>query len=202
MEAVEVVRIVRRGALYLAESLSDYWPPSGENDLPERNISLHMAQAFAEQGFRCYGEVNPCDRTDERLDLLAFQPAGKTVVVIECKKLHQPERLEDMLRDAERILAFRPQDRYSPELTSASRFGVLAASTWNDKAAAWWAATDGIWDAGEARWGAYLKNRPGLSTMMNDKALFGSVIVQGFDGQKHTDPFHYILYCVFPVQPA
>lgn len=201
MDERGIVRIVRRGVLYLAESLWDYWPASGENDIPERNISVHAARAFAEQGFRCYAEVNPRDRTDRRLDLLAFDPDREVLAILESKKLHVPEQLEGMLKDAERIIEFQPHGRESDQVGRAARFGILVATTWKDEAAAWWAATDGSWDAGEARWNGYPKERGDLSRRMND-ALFGSIIVRGYDGQKSSEPFHYILYCVFRAGPA
>ena len=124
MDESEVVRIVRRGAQYLAENLWDYWPASGENDVPERNISVNVARAFGERGFRCYAEVNPRDRTDSRLDLLAFRPDREVLVVLESKKLHVAEQLDGMLKDAERIIEFQPQGRDSDQVGRAARFGV------------------------------------------------------------------------------
>jgi hypothetical protein len=202
MDQRDVARIVRRGALYLAESLWEYWPASGNNDIPERNVSLHLARAFAERGFLCYGEANPRDRTDARLDLLALHESRDVLAMVESKRLYEPEHVEAMLGDAERIRTFRPQEHEDDRVGKAARFGVLAATTWSDEAAAWWAATDeSTWPAGQARWAGFLEKRPELSRVL-ETALFGSVVVQGYDGQASTDPFHYVLYCVFRANPG
>ncbi len=196
MDEHDVARIVRCGGLYLAEALWEYWPPSGRNEIPERNVSLHLARAFAERGFLCFAETNPRDRTDERLDLLALHESRDALVMVESKRLYSPEQVEAMLTDAERICAYRPQDREADRIGSAARFGVLVATTWNDEAAAWWAATDGSWSAGQARWDAFLNGRSALRGVL-DKALFGTVVLQGYDGQGCTAPFHHLVYCIF-----
>ncbi len=92
MNVIEIDRIVRRGAASLAESLHYYWPQTGNNEAPERNISIHLGRAFLDAGFLVYGETHSRDDVNTRLDLLAIDPSAGALVACEFKRLYSQRR--------------------------------------------------------------------------------------------------------------
>jgi len=191
LDKLDVARIVRRAGHMLAESLWEYWPSKGNNEMPERNISMQLAIAFHEKGFKCFSEAHWKQEGDHRkLDLLAVHPGSKDAVCIECKRLYSAEKCGSMLEDVERIRSFVPLDdgvQYTP------RFGVLACSTWNNNIAEWWSTSYAAPPTNKEEWN-------NLIDALGEKSHWGSVPLSSYDeAAKEKQLQHHMLYIVFPI---
>ena len=73
----KVERILRKGLYSLSDSLYQYWPVgSSQNEIPEVNISIHVAGALINAGYCVYGEYRSSDGVDTVAhDLYAFLPS-------------------------------------------------------------------------------------------------------------------------------
>ncbi len=190
-----VERIVRRGATYLGEALFNYWPAaSPKHDMLERNISMHVARAFSENGFQVYTEVPWPDSEEEkkRLDLLAIDPARGIDVRVEAKRLFDANEIAALKEDLDRMPTFR----VNAEAGSTRHFGVLVGTTWDEEIAQWWAAKDGRCLREGTHWRA-LYDHPLLKS-----AWTGCCVLHAYDDGTEiarTD-FHYLLYGVFEIE--
>jgi hypothetical protein len=138
MRGIEIERLVRRGAMSMADSLHFYWPSIGRNDIPERNISAHLAHVLLANDFFVYAEAHTHDSANVHLDLLALHPSKETLIAGEFKRLYSKEKALAMVSDLERLRAWRlSQDRGHSQLRTPHRFGLLAATTWNRAYADW-----------------------------------------------------------------
>lgn len=188
-DAYAVARILRRAGHFLAESLWEYWPCNGENnEIPERNVSLHFGAAFHQAGYRIYGEVHTKGSTSQRLDFLAVEPNQGVMVVAECKKLYSAEKCGELVEDAARLGNFIPLD----DRPWQASFGVLAATTWDDPIAHWW-STMGAEPPGRGH-----RNWQELRSLL-PKAHWGSVMLNAPDEGQRAAALrrHYLLYVVF-----
>jgi len=195
---IDIERIVRRGAASLAESVHFYWPSAKlQNEIPERNITLHLAHAFLSEGFLTYGEAHPDGSADSFLDLLALQPHQKVVVACEFKRLYGDERYaQAVVNDAQKVLAFKMQQSPAlrhPELEVTHGFGLLAAITWLENYARWFTTQeDAPTDPTRGAFGQLHAALPS-ETIWNAYALS-----DGRDeaGKRRT---HWLVYALFPL---
>jgi hypothetical protein len=184
-----VARLVRRAANLMAESLWEYWPSNGKNEIPERNVTLHLGLALQQAGYRLYAEAHAKDATDLRVDLLAFNPEHKVTVVAECKRLYSPQKCAEMAEDLERLRSFIPREAY----LGSKSFGVLAATTWQDDIVKWWSTADA---APPTEHPAWKKLHDGMKAA---RAHRGSVVLQTYEENSALSDhrFHHFLYAVF-----
>lgn len=205
MDATQIERLIRRGGMYFAESLWEYWPSERTNELPERNISLHLARSFGEAGFASFAEVHTREKTDQRIDFLTYNPQLNTLLLAESKRLYSKAQLRSLLEDTQRILDFRPLETVSDAIAKAQRYGALLATTWDRHIATWW-ATDSVnnsdnekgWPAGAEVFDNFVVEKPALKNLLTN-ASWGSLELQGFDQYQTTDcKHHYLLYAIFP----
>ncbi len=190
MDSRNIERIVRHAGLLMSESLWDYWPSEGDNDIPERNISLYLAIAFHEKGFKCFAEGNWNDSTDKRIDFLAVNPETGIAVCGEFKKLYSAEKCQSMLDDFNRIQSFVPLEhcgKYKP------KFGILAATTFKPNIVKWWSTSDGENPSDHESWKLLYKH-------MKD-AYWGSVPLNSYDEDTKLESTekHYLLYAIFEI---
>lgn len=182
---------IRRAGASLADSLLEYWPSVGKNEMCEKNAVLHLGHALLKEGFYVYGECHSNGNTDERLDLLALNLKESAQVMVEAKRLYSVEKVGDVIQDVDRLAAFRLTGK---DLNNAlkDRFCVLIATTWDEKYVQWWSSMDGEQPSEHENWSVLNTHRA-----LND-ALWGSMVLQGYSTeQKCTDKFQYLLYCVF-----
>lgn len=130
-------QVLQQAAHSISASLKFYWPQTGNNDVPERVISLHLASALMRPGFLVYGEAHRNGTSDERYDLLALDPVAGTLLVSEHKRLYNAPQARSMANDVDRILKFSLQDWHDATVPFDHRFGVVAATTWREDYAAW-----------------------------------------------------------------
>jgi hypothetical protein len=198
MQSLDIERFVRRGAASLAESLHFYWPSTGRNEIPERNISLHVAHAFIDASFLCYGEAHTNDKTNLHVDLLAVHPAAGVFVAGEFKRLYDGAQARAMVEDAARLQQFKMQQRSQlrhPGLQIARQFGLLAATTWDEKYARWFTTTAG--KALDPTGGAFdqlLKMLPQKDTIWNAHTL-----INYHDADADRDRTQWLVYALFPL---
>ena len=190
MNCRDLERIVRHAGHLMAESLWEYWPTAKDNDLPEINISLHLAIALHENGFNCFADGNWKNSTDKRLDFLAINPETGIAICGEFKKLFSAEQCESMTEDLERIKSFVPLDhcrKYKP------KFGILAATTFKPSIVKWWSTKDGGTPTNHEIWNK-------LSKELHN-AYWGSIPLSTYDEDtklKNTE-MHHLLYSVFEI---
>jgi hypothetical protein len=128
--------IVRRGFSHLAESIYWYWPARGNNEIAERNQTLHAGRAFAEAGFVVSAECS--NGEGGHLDMLALHIERRTLVTAEAKRLYSPMGAKGLATDFDRQLRFDLFSEFStPEVDV--RYRVLLATTWNGEVRKWWA---------------------------------------------------------------
>lgn len=137
--------IVQQGLRSLRKCLWDnslcYWPQEGEeNGLPERNLSVHVARSFLEDGWLVFAEASFPGRTDRRIDLLALKEG--ILVATECKQLDSPDRAAELARDLEELRDFRLTTAWDTDKwqapTISTRFGLLLVNTWSPAIKKWW----------------------------------------------------------------
>lgn len=141
-------------------ALFHYWPTTNESEMSERNLTLHVAGSLGRAGFHCYSECRwAASRRAEggdgnqrsRLDMLAWQPKRRTLLLVEAKRLHGVGGVRSIVTDVRRILSFRPRAR----LGAWHQYGVILASTWSPKIASWWTHThtkEDPWFKGTLAW--------------------------------------------------
>lgn len=112
----------------------------------------------------------------------------------ECKRLYSAAQCDAMTADLHRVLQFQPRDE---EIADFQRFGMLAATTWDDRIARWWSSRDTENPTSHDHWGK-MRAHPALQT-----AHWGSVVLLGYEAKRPAEsPFHYLLYTVFEMKPA
>lgn len=185
-----IERLIRRGGGHLAEALYAYWPAEGNNEIAERNLSLHLGRAFSDGGYQIYGEVHSEASTDRRYDLLAYEPAADVMVVGEFKRLYSSEQAQRIVDDLDRIRAFRPRKTPHP----VTLFGLVAATTWSDEYAEWWSVTEapGAAPSDADCWQALYRFGAAVP-----EAIWGSTVLAGYDPE--ISKFHYMVYLLFPL---
>lgn len=191
-ELRRIERAVRHGAFYMSESLADYWPTNGNNELSERNISLHLSHSFAERGFRLYAEAHPDEGVNRRIDMLALDIERRVSVACEFKRLYSTGKLEEVLNDVQRLLEYRPRGACG----DFKRYGLIAASTWHDGYAKWWSTMDGARPTEHDCW-RRMEDHPLLN---QTRYLFGSYVLRGYTPERSYDAsWHYLLYGIFEI---
>lgn len=135
MKTEQIERIVNRGLDSLRNSLDVYWPAINENDMTERNLSIHVAHSFIQSNWGVYGEASFPKSADKRLDLLALHEETNTFVAAESKILPDGNRAMGLATDVERIKTFKPiTDYFEPK----AGFGLFLAATWSEEIKEWW----------------------------------------------------------------
>jgi hypothetical protein len=138
MTISSVDRIVKKGIKSLKTSLWEYWPAARQNEIAERNVSIHIAHQFIRSGWKVSAESSFPYEANKKVDLLAIQIEKKAFVVCECKLLHDSDKAASLVKDGKRVLAFKLSDEHYPAPLISQRFGLLLALTWNPKVAKWW----------------------------------------------------------------
>lgn len=191
MDTAHIERITRRGAHTLRDALWEFWPGYEKNEMAERNLTVHVAHAFMQEGFVSYQEVPLQSGTKEHLDLMLWHPQRRILVACEAKRFYSVGKATEIQADVERLLRFAPQDLESPKKT----YGMILACTWRKDYAHWWSSDDSVPPSKHERW-KELGAHPAL-----DDAHWGSVVLQGFDDASASDEeFQYLPYCVFPLK--
>ena len=187
----DIERVVRRGGWYIAEALFDYWPTVGDNEVLERNQSIHLARAFSERAFNVYTEAHTRGSVKIHLDFLALDPVHGIQVRSECKRLHNADQADLIRADVDRVVDF---ELLNSHLEYPCKYGLISATTWNQKIAEWWSSSNGAEPSASPFWDA-LGNHPALKD-----AVWGSVALCGYISRRSKNaPFHYFLYCIFPI---
>jgi hypothetical protein len=193
MDPAAIESLVRQGASYLAAALWEYWPVNGNNEVGERNISLHVGRSLSDAGFHCYAEAHSGQSTSQRIDLVAYHPSASTILVGESKRLYSMEKLTEMLNDVERVLSFEP---VAPLARPKRSFGLLMATTWDPNVASWWSSADGDWPGADALCDSFGWKNPQHKRAW-ERGRFGSVVLRGYvAGLPSNQKFHHFLYCI------
>lgn len=193
MRIKDVEYVIRTGAFYLSNALQEYWPAVGNNEIAERNITIHLSRSLAESNFFCYAETPSGHATDNRIDLLALNPVNNVLLAVECKRLFSVERLQEILDDIKKLDNYEP---FTKDLMFGvkQRYNIIIATTWNQKYAEWWSTSNGVNPTSNIIWDDISNN----SLIKNAK--WGSFVVTGFqDDKEKNGNFHYLLYCIIPV---
>lgn len=138
MTISSIDRIVKKGIKSLKTSLWEYWPAAGQNEIAERNVSIHIAHQFIQSRWRVSAEASFPYKANRRVDLLAIQIGRKAFVVGESKLLHDSTKAGSLAKDGNRIMNFRLSDEHGWRPPISQRFGLLLALTWNPEVAKWW----------------------------------------------------------------
>jgi hypothetical protein len=138
MTISSIDRIVKKGIKSLKNSLWEYWPAAGQNEIAERNVSIHIAHQLIRSGWKVSAESSFPHKANRRVDLLAIQIEKKAFVVCESKLLHDSTKAASLAKDGKRILTFHLSDEHESPPPISYRFGLLLALTWNPKVAKWW----------------------------------------------------------------
>lgn len=199
MRLSTIEMIVQACADSLNDALVHYWPTTDETEMSERNLTLHFARVLAGAGFCCYAECRWAAQASassldarSRLDMLAWQPRRRTLLLVESKRLHNVDGVHSIVRDIGRIFRFRPQGQLGA--LARHRFGVVLASTWNPKIASWWKSTGrDPWPKGTSAWGALPRDeRRRVEGGCCDAVSLETASV-------HPGRAHSLLYSVFPL---
>lgn len=138
MTISSIDRIVKKGIKSLKNSLWEYWPAAGQNEIAERNVSIHIAHQFIRSRWKVSAEASFPYKANRRVDLLAIQIGKKAFVVGESKLLHDSTKAASLAKDGKRIMTFRLSNEHDWPPPISQRFGLLLALTWNPKVAKWW----------------------------------------------------------------
>jgi hypothetical protein len=199
MRPIDIERIIRRGASSLAESLQFYWPSSTpENEVLERNISVHLAHAFLTSGFFAYTEAHTKGRKDRFIDLLVVEPRAKLSLVGEFKRLYRHQEARKMVKDLDRLLAFEMQigsRLRHPGLEIERHFGVLAAMTWIPEHAQWFTTTAP--DADDPTGGALNQL---ARVLPRDQTIWNAYTLKNYHhAEANRIRSHWLVYAIFPL---
>lgn len=156
MEIATLIEIVEEAGASLSRSVRRYWPVNGRNEVGERNQTMHLAGAFLRREWHCWAEAHSDQATDRRHDLMAWHEPTRTLCMVEAKRLYSSEGVAAIAADVQRIASFCPiMHDGSSGLTPERCFGLIMATTWAPKIAAWWQSKAGgvdPWVAGTAAW--------------------------------------------------
>ena len=193
MDARYIERIVRHAGYMLAESLWDYWPTVGNNDISERNISLYLSISFHEKGFKCFAEGHWKNSTDKRIDFFAIDPNSRMAICAECKRLYSAEKCNEMVEDYYRIKSFMPLDLGGK---SFPKYGILAATTMRQEIVDWWASLGSNNKPSEDKsWDNLYKSLK--------NGYWGCVPLNSYDEETslsvNQKEKHYLLYIIFEI---
>lgn len=135
-------RLAARTAEELDLALACYYPVEGNNDLPEAMTATYLAFQLRDAGFRVFPQVQCSGRIDNHLDFAAVNPASRTVVLAEAKKLYSSEKARSLGRDWRRLQAASIVSDLRHIPAEYRRFACLLATTWNEAYREWWADPD------------------------------------------------------------
>lgn len=125
--------VVRAAASSLGKSLGSYWPTCGDQGAHERNISLHVAHAFLNEGYATFGESHGEKKGAKvRFDLVAISKSQDHIIACEFKQLWTSSEAESMKEDFHRLNEFKPLPWF-PE--GRPVIGVIAAFATQEKLA-------------------------------------------------------------------
>ena len=169
MDIQGIERIVKHGLFSLANSLDSYWPAYGDNGISERNLTAHVSKEFMNSGFDAFFEVSLNKKSKKRMDALLLCYEHKLYIATESKKLFGPGKAEEILKDIEKIKAFKFQDQ---DIDIEKRYGLILAETWEPEIDSWWTSDEdqrGL--EADERW----KNLS--SSLENLEAVVGAVTI-------------------------
>ena len=220
MELWEIERGIRRGASKLSEALYFYWPgrintdTGGWRELPEANIRTYLTYGLLETGWYPFSEVAAApEENKKRVDIMAIHPESKSVLVGELKLLGNDDAVDDLLRDASKVVNFHLKTDYNRVYSALgpaewSYFGLLAGTTWREDILVEWTLgeTDGHHQDIRSRITRSTKDAlaNGARELAERTLTMGSVLLQDwshYEMPKQTYEWHYFLYCLFCFRP-
>lgn len=192
----DIEALLVQGAASLKESLTLYWPSCGKNDVPEVNISIHLGSVLAANGFLLFADVHDLDNANVRLDLLALRRTAETLVLAEFKRLWNPETARAMANDLARLRAWRfAASRAQQDFRVTHRFGVLAATTWDQRYVDWF--SNPARTATDPSGGGLASIAAGISS---EDARWGSTLILKDAPVENRGPTdEWLVYVVFPL---
>jgi len=196
MNSDDVVDLLKRCASSMTESLRFYWPSGGKNDVPEVNITVHLGSVLGASGFLIYADAHELDNAGVRLDLLGLHQAKQTLVLGEFKRLWNPAMADAMVLDLGRVRAWRlAEARLRTEFRVAHRYGVLAATTWDDQYVEWFT------DSAKRTTGPSSRGLgPLASAILGDDVRWGSILILKDAPVAIRGPTEeWLVYVVFPL---
>lgn len=129
----------------LESTMDCFCPTFGDNEMSERNTTLHFEHSLLLSGFHVFTEValsNTTGSNDEgmkHLDLLAIHSTDNLVVSVERKRLFDGAQAQKMVNDYLRMKDYCLTKKFmNYPYDSYFYYGVLLATGWNDKITSWW----------------------------------------------------------------
>jgi hypothetical protein len=133
----EIRQLVGAGMSRLMGATDVLWPGM-DRQLPERNLSLYVAHEFISRDYTTLTEW-PLGR-DERLDLVAYRPVDRVMVLLESKRAWgRSQEINSLWADAERLeRAATTMDAWTSEPSAPTQwkratpdavFGVVLVSS-------------------------------------------------------------------------
>lgn len=129
---------VARAAEAYGNALNTWYPQHGNNAPAERNLTLQLAFALKEivPTAQFYAESSLGPSAKRRVDLVAYDPGARALVVVEAKRFLEKSPGE-ILDDVQRIGEFKPEND-NRDIPFDAKFGVILTQTVEDKNADWW----------------------------------------------------------------
>jgi hypothetical protein len=192
--------LIETAAHSLARNVKRYWPVNGRNELGERNQTLHFASVLLRHDWHCWQEAHWNGSAERRIDLLAWEERSRTLVAVEAKRLGTAEDLAKLAADIPRVTSFFPiaHEEAQYVLAPAQCFGVLLATTWVRKIAAWWTSGEhdsDPWITGTKVW----PDDRNPAARAANRGLWRAVQLETESDRGETDR-HQLLYAVWRIR--
>jgi hypothetical protein len=141
VNAKRVVSLIRDAAADLKTALAIYWPAIGRNEMAEANALGAVARAFSRRGFHVFHEVH-CRTGSEykgRVDLLAVSTDRLACVAVEAKRVYNPERAREIVRDWDRLgVTILASEYGAPTVRPDRHYRLVVATSWQPTVHNWW----------------------------------------------------------------
>jgi hypothetical protein len=153
MEITQISKSFHDAAAQYGNALKLWYPQHGQNAPAERNLTMQLAVALPQSivGVHVYAEASLGASADRRVDLVAYEPATKHILVVEAKRFIEKSP-GGLLDDIERIRGFEPSNS-NHGVPVAVKFGAIITQTIDDGMADQWKSGDFGQNAGPA-WAA------------------------------------------------
>lgn len=142
MNASSIKKALQAAGKRQQEALKVWYPQKGPNAPAERNWTLHLALALSGEGVQLYAEPTFKAESKTRLDLVAYSPKSKTLLVVEAKRFVD-KGAGGLLADVERTRRFEFSTYEEEAMPTRGRWGCLLTSTTKESHAEWWRAPEG-----------------------------------------------------------
>jgi len=122
----------------------------------ERNLSLYLAKILLEKNFLVYQEQPIEKGSRAKIDLIALNLLDNVILVVEAKRLHNTDEVEEITEDIRRMDKFNPDKRlFHISSKKLKRFNIAICQSIDRTIVAKWTKND-IKDRGK-RWAALNK---------------------------------------------